>query len=319
MATEARPTRHCLQRLRQYFPKLSPAQQGVAEYILQSPHEVLGSSVHEIAAICATSPSTVVRLAQDIGFDGIKSMKIALAQEIGTILPRMLDAGPGASDGVLGELLDNTIRGVQQTAASIDEAAVARAVEMIRAAPRVDVFGSGSSYLVGSDLVEKLKRLGIHANIDANDYIQAISAAGLMERDLAIGISYSGETRSTLEHLHMAREQGAGTIVVTNFVDATIVQLADVVLSTSVTHHLFPDGSLGGRIAQLLVIDLLFVRLFASDIVRFRRSYHKYNQILLNKASRTRDRVSELQRSHARDEREAEETEGIEELLGGRT
>jgi DNA-binding MurR/RpiR family transcriptional regulator len=163
-------------------------------------------------------------------------------------------------------------------------------VAALATARRVAIFGTGSSYIVGLDLAEKLKRLGINAQIEANDYIQAITAAGLDEDSVAIGISYSGETRSTIEHLHMAREQGARAIAITNFADSTIIQLADVVITTAVSRHLFPDGGMGGRIAQLFVIDVLYMRLFASDVARFGAAYRRYNQILLNKAAHPRDR-----------------------------
>lgn len=291
IVTTKRPSRHCLQRLRQYFPRLSAAQQGVAEYILQHPSEALNSSVHEIAAHCNTSPSTIVRLAKDIGFDGIKEMKLALAQEIGTLLPNIEAQHEFDDDGHLREILDNTILGLQETAASMDFPALQLAVDALAHARHVDVYGASTSFLVGMDLVEKLKRLGIYASSYDNSYMQAISSAGLGKGDVAIAVTYSGETRSVVENLAMAQEQGATTIALTNFQDSTVVQVADIIIPTSVTRHLLPDGSLGGRIAQLFAIDLLFIELFASDPERFQAAFHKYNQILLKKISKSRDRL----------------------------
>lgn len=285
--TDQRPSRHCLQRLRQRFARLSPGEQVVAGYVLQNPEEAVSSSVHEIAEVCGTSSSMVVRLAKDIGFSGIKEMKLALAQEIGTLLPR-IEAHESSAEGHVRELLDNTLLGLQETAAQVDLPTVRRAADILARARHVDVYGAGSSYLVGADLVEKLKRLGIYASTYDNSYMQAISSGGLGAEDAAVGITYSGETQNVLDALGMAREQGASTIAITNFPDSSVVQVAELIIPTSVTRHLLPDGSLGGQMAQLFVIDLLFIELFASDPARFREAFRKYNRILLNKVSKVR-------------------------------
>jgi len=288
---QQRASRHSLQRLRHYFHRLSPTQQRVAEYFMQQPVEALGSSVQEIAARCGTSTSTIVRLAKDIGFEGLKEMKLALAQEVGSLMTRIEAKDLDYPNGHARDLLENTVHGLEETAAGLDQEVVNQAAKVLSGANRVDVYAAGSSFLVASDLVEKLKRIGIYASTYANDYLQAISSAGLAPSDAAFAVSYSGETRSVVESLAIAREHGATTLALTNFPDSTIVEVADIVLPTSVSRHLVPDGSLGGRIAQLWVVDLLFIELFASDPERFRAAYRKYNEILLRKISKNRDRL----------------------------
>lgn len=288
--TVERPSRHCLQRLRQHYPRLSPAQQAVAEYVLKNPSEAMRTSIQDIAARCGTSVSTVVRLAKDIGFEGVKEMKLALALEVGTLIPN-LSMRERSSEGNAAELLENTVLGLSETAAALDIAGVQRVARLLGGARHVDVYGASTSYLVGMDLVEKLKRLGIYAATYENSYMQAISAAGLGSEDVAVAVSYSGETRSVVECLATAREQGATTVALTNFLDSSIVDVADVVLSTAVSRHLLADGSLGGRIAQLYVVDTLFIELIASDPKRFEAAFHRYNQILLQKVRKSRDRL----------------------------
>src|SRR5690606_26524597 len=128
--------------------------------------------------------------------------------EVGTLLPRIEAQDLDDADGYVKELLDNTVLGLEETAAGLDMAALDRAAAALSSASRVDVYAAGSSYLVGSDLVEKLKRIGIYASSYANDYLQSISSAGLREGDVAVAVSYSGETRSVAESLAIAAEQG---------------------------------------------------------------------------------------------------------------
>ena len=52
--------------------------------------------------------------------------------------------------------------------------------------------------------------------------MQKIVAGSLTEHDLAIGISYSGSSKDTVDVMETARKSGAHTIVLTNFRDARI-------------------------------------------------------------------------------------------------
>jgi DNA-binding MurR/RpiR family transcriptional regulator len=275
--------------LRQHFQNLSAAQQRAAEFVLQNPSEALTLSVHEMAARCGVSPSTIVRLAQDIGFKGLKEMKMQLAMEVGTLLPAFEGGARLDDQGHAAAVFENTTLGLHETLEGLDHTAMNEAVAALASANKVDVYGASTSFLVGLDLVEKLKRLGIYASGYSNAYMQAISAMSLAAGDVAFAVTYSGETAEVIETLQVAGEQGATTIALTNFSDSTVVQVADIVVSTSVSRHLLPDGSMGGRIAQLYIVDLIFTKLFASDPARFAAKFHKYNQILLNKVSKAKD------------------------------
>lgn len=246
-------------------------------------------SIHDIAARCSVSPSTLVRLAKDIGFNGFKEMKVQLAMEVGTLLTPRDVSGQQDDQGHAKALFDNTVRGLEETLAGYDQAAVDAAVQALATASKIDVYGASTSFLVGLDLIEKLKRLGIYASGHANAYMQAISAMSLGKGDVALAVTYSGETADVIDALAVAREQGATTIALTNFSDSTVVQWSDIVVSTSVSRNLLPDGSMSGRIAQLYIVDLIFTKLFAKEPDRFAAAFRKYNQILLSKVSKSEE------------------------------
>lgn len=258
--------------------------------MLQFPGEALSLSVHEMASRCGVSPSTIVRLAKDIGFLGVKEMKVQLALEVGTLLPSIAGSDLPDDASYASAVYENTNSALQQTLASLDPAAVDAAVAALTDASKVDVYGASTSYLVGLDLVEKLKRLGIYASGYSNSYMQAISAMSLNPGDVAFAVTYSGETVDVIDAIEVAKRQGATTIVITNFRESTIVQYADIVVPTSVSNNLLPDGSMSGRQAQLYIVDLLFTKVFATNPRRFNAAFLKYNQILLNKVSKSRDR-----------------------------
>lgn len=257
--------------------------------MLQHPTEALSLSVHEIAARCGVSPSTLVRLAKDIGFNGIKEMKVQLAMEVGSLLTSFEGSSQVDDAGHATAVFENTVLGLRETLAALDHGVINTAVKALGLASKIDVYGASTSFLVGLDLVEKLKRLGIYASGYSNSYMQAISAMSLGPSDVAFAVTYSGETVDVIDALRVARQQGATTVALTNFTDSTVVQVADIVVPTAVSRNLLPDGSMSGRMAQLYVVDLIFTKLFASEPERFAAAFRKYNQILLSKVSKSRD------------------------------
>jgi DNA-binding MurR/RpiR family transcriptional regulator len=134
---------------------------------------------------------------------------------------------------------------IADTAKTLDLADLRRAVDAVSAAERVDIFGVGASSYVGEDLQQKLIRIGRAALNWSSTHSAWTSAATLSSR--------------TVEFLAMARSAGAATIAITNHARSPLVAHADVVLRTAARETGFRSGALGSRIAQLMVVDCLFI------------------------------------------------------------
>ena len=85
------------------------------------------------------------------------------------------------------------------------------------------------------------------------------SAALLDERDVAFAISHTGTTADTLEAFTEAGRHGARTVALTNFPKSPIARVADLVLTTAARETTFRSGATASRLAQLTVIDCVFV------------------------------------------------------------
>lgn len=92
------------------------------------------------------------------------------------------------------------------------------------------------------------------------DQHAALTATALLgPGDVAVAISHSGETEDTIDPLRAAGERGATTIALTNAPRSTLARSADLVLTTCARETPFRSGATVSRIAQLAVIDCLFV------------------------------------------------------------
>lgn len=62
--------------------KLTSTQQGIVDYILTYPEEIEKISSYQLAELTYTSPATVVRICQKLGFSGYSEFKIKYLQEV---------------------------------------------------------------------------------------------------------------------------------------------------------------------------------------------------------------------------------------------
>ena len=93
---------------------------------------------------------------------------------------------------------------------------------------------------------------------------------------MAIAISHTGTTIDTVEALRVAEAGGATTIAITNSALAAHAH-ARHVLTTAARETTFRSGAMASRIAQLAVVDCLFVgvaqRSYDRTVLALERTY----------------------------------------------
>ncbi|MQA05662.1 MAG: SIS domain-containing protein [Streptosporangiales bacterium] len=252
-------------RIRSLLPSLRPAEQRVAEHILNDPSGAPNLTITELAQACGTSETTVIRFCRAIGFDGYPGLRLALASDAGREAgtDNAAVGGDISPSDSLAEVVRKVgwhdARAIEDTVSQIDVEVLEQVVEACAGAGRIDVYGVGASAFVALDLQQKLYRIGRHAFAWSDTHVMLTSAALLGAGDVAVAISHSGETDDTIDALTQARERGATTVAVTNFPRSGISAVADHVLSTAARETTFRSGATASRIAQLSVIDFIFV------------------------------------------------------------
>lgn len=254
-----------LVRIRSLLPGLARAEQRVAKVVLDNPASVARRSITEVADAAGTSETTVTRFCKAIGVGGYPELRIALAADTARTEARAerdLGGEIGPEDDlsqVVNKVTFADARAVEETADQLDVATLQQVVDVIAAAGRVDVYGVGASAFVALDLQQKLHRIGRVSFAWNDTHIMLTSAAVLGSGDVAVGISHTGATTDTVEALRTARQRGATTVALTNFPRSPITEVADLVLTTAARETTFRSGAMASRIAQLTVIDCLFI------------------------------------------------------------
>ncbi len=248
-------------RLQGAYSGLRAAEQRVADFILKHPDELIYLTVTELAERTNTSESTVVRLCQKIGYKGYQEFKIVLARDLvepATAIYAAIEPGDDLAT-VKSKVFQANAQALRDTIEVLDDDELQRAVDALAAARRVEIYGVGGSAPLALDAYHKLLKLGLHATALSDGDLMAMSSSLLATDDVALGISHTGASRDVTDALGRARSHGATTICITHRPSSPITKVSDVVLVTAAQQTAFRSDASSSRIAQLAVIDTLYV------------------------------------------------------------
>lgn len=265
-----------LVRMRAAMPQLRPSEERIAALFLAEPSATAALSIADLAARCETSTTSVVRFSKRMGYQHLRQLRMdvlhdATRETFETAgLPEVsgdIDRNDTIEDIVAKVSTAETLS-IADTARMLNVDALSAAVAAVVAARRVDIFGAGASSFVGMDLQQKLIRIGRIALNWPDTHAAWTSAATLEAGSVALAVSHSGTTADTVRFLALARAGGATTIALTNHGGSELAEYADIVLTTAARETGFRSGALGSRIAQLMVVDCLFIGVAQSNYDR---------------------------------------------------
>ena len=253
-------TTGALLRLQSAIPSLSPTEQRLANAILADPEKVLYMSVHQLAEVAEVSAGTIVRFCQSLGYAGFAQFKLVLAADLVTPARTVMgEIEPGDDLRTIAQkIAAGNTQAIADTMRVFDVTAMERAVTAVARARRVEFCAVGASSVVALDAKYKFKRLGMLVDAIADPHQQAMSLSTMAPGDVAVAITYSGDTKDIVESMTVAREAGATTIAITAHSRSHVASLSDVVLLTVPMETPLASGTIRSTIAQLQVLDVLF-------------------------------------------------------------
>ncbi|MFD1178267.1 MurR/RpiR family transcriptional regulator [Paenibacillus puldeungensis] len=257
-----------LHALSSHLDTLPPQERRLGEFILESPSSVIHLGITELANTCGISPSTVTRFCKTFHFKGFPDFKMKLASELahkpsdnhyqdiiaGNDLQKIVEA-----------MEANHLASITDTTRMLDMNLLEKAVKALCRAKRIDLYGVGTSSIVAQDFYQKLIRIGKNCTAFADTHMQITSASTLSKEDVALAISYSGETPETIDALRCAKDSGAITLSLTQYGSSRLATLADIPLFSSSLEEGMRRGDMASRIAQLHVIDILFTGMVSME------------------------------------------------------
>ncbi|MUV39020.1 putative HTH-type transcriptional regulator YbbH [Lentibacillus sp. JNUCC-1] len=249
--------------LTEMLPKLPPSEKKIASYIIEHPQESISLTANELGKRSSTSGAAVIRLCKSLNLQGFQDLKLRIAGDL-----QKPDDYVGYQDiqpnetasSIIKKMTDNTVQTIRETAELLNTEQLQKAVDVLRVSRRIHFIGVGASSIAAEDAQQKFLRIDKTAHAFKDMHMAATLVANASDKDVVVGISFSGETPEIAKILQLANENNAATISLTKYGKSTVVDHADINLFTSATSEpTFRSGATSSRIAQLQVVDILFM------------------------------------------------------------
>ncbi|MGA8943241.1 MAG: MurR/RpiR family transcriptional regulator [Thermoactinomyces sp.] len=251
-----------LHRLQSMLNQLSASERKIAEYILAHPEKAIHMTATELGKYTQTSGATVVRLSKSLQLNGFQDLKMKIAGD----LAKPVDQGyrdikpKEPMDLIIQKITSNTIQSLRDTVEIIEQKELKKAVQVLLQAKNVHFFGIGASHIIALDAQQKWLRINRGATAFADAHLVATQIANAEQNDVVFAISFSGETPEVIKILRLAKMNGVRTISLTKYGSSAVANLAETRLHTSFSAEApFRSGATSSRIAQLHIIDILFL------------------------------------------------------------
>lgn len=274
---------NCLVKIRQLYEEFTNAEKKIANVISDEPEKTIGFTIHELAKYSETSPASVVRFAKKVGFDSYGDMKIELARNIGANrTPEMskLLKSDDSLELISKKIVKNIELTLEETLGLMDFKNIVQAVEALRAADTIYLFGVGASGIVAQDFQQKLVRINKRCVFHVDYHLGLAGASHIKPQDVVVAFSYQGQTREVNEAIRQAKVNGATCIGITKCLANPLHGLVDISILLPNTEQGVRIGAVQSRYTQLLVVDILFAGIAKENFEVTERYLIKTRQII---------------------------------------
>ncbi|AZO72387.1 MAG: SIS domain-containing protein [Mesorhizobium sp.] len=210
----------------------------IAAYALDNPDDIAFGTAASIAASAGVQPSTLIRFAQQLGFDGFTSLQLVFRERLrernSSYDERLAALRAKAEEGAGHRAIFDGFVAAASTSLSdisraLNDAHFEEAVTLLAKADTIYVLAKRRSYPVASYIAYALGKLKIR-----NQLVE--SAAGLnaemigfaTSRDAVIAISFSPYAPATIEETRSIAEQGVPIVAITDSSFSPLAQFAKI-------------------------------------------------------------------------------------------
>ncbi|KQV41451.1 MULTISPECIES: MurR/RpiR family transcriptional regulator [unclassified Rhizobium] len=252
-----------LDLIRQSLSHFTPAERRIAEAILDTPSTAITWSITDAARIAKVSEPSVIRFCRRLDCDGFPDFRLKLAQQLAVRQPPESPAenGDDPFTGLVDDIFNRAAAALREARHDLDLDGLRRAVDMLAAARRIDVYGYGGSGFLASEAQHRLASLGIASVAYADPTLQMISAPRLTAQDVLFVLSFSGRTSYLISNMEIAKKAGARILSISPG-GSIVASLADENINLNAyraSSH--PLSVPTGRGPMYVMLDVLFVLL----------------------------------------------------------
>jgi len=246
---------------REYY-QFTGAERKIADHIMLQRQDHQNMSISELAQSAGVAEATVSRFCRRLGYKGYSAFKLAVAGHPAEAEAADPACGADAPQGGIGELCRRLrevhVGAITQTMDLIDPASLTAAADLLSRAGRVLCVGLGGAMALAQGAAHLFSTALPNFYAADDPQHQAVRCALLDPGDAVLCYACPGAPKGTVELLKLARERGAGAVLVTRSPRSPDMALANVVLECGGGAAPAQAGCAAVRVGQLYLTDVLF-------------------------------------------------------------
>ena len=276
----------CLNAIKNRYTLLTEAEKKVANYIVKNSAQIITMPIAALSDASGSVKSAIIRCCKSLGFDGYKDLKIALAMDLSknkqfNYVPHI--APSDDANAILDKIFAAGAKTLHETAENLNRKTFTAVVAALKNANTVYIYGIGTSGAIVRELQFRLMEYGYTAIALTDIVSMQISTMNIKKGDIAIGISYGGQTIATVDALAGAKKAGATTIALTSRPQSAITEQSNLILEIHSDEIDYPMEAVSARIAYFCMIDAITFALSAQsydETLRRSKQAHEFaNQV----------------------------------------
>ena len=265
--------------------KLTSTEQGIVNYILTYPEELEKISSRQLAELTYTSPATVVRICQKLGFSGYSEFKIKYLQEVNQtpMMDQINRTNPITSEDSLHRIVNKVaaleITAIEQTKKGIDLDQLNRVSELLNQATCIDFYAFDNNLHLAKNACSHFLYAGKQAVIHDSSNAQFMQAFASVEGHVAIIISRTGENPMLYRIANVLHERKIPLLVLTESRHSSLAKISTEHLYLYNVHRFTDMGTILFQTSVQYLFDLLFAILFSRNFENSVKQNEMYEEI----------------------------------------
>lgn len=249
----------------------SNSERNVIDYILKQGTAIKKMTTKEIAEKTYTVPSTLVRIAKKLHYNGWNDLKEDFLRESEYLESHFCNIDANIpfhnNDSIMSiasKIAELKTESIQDTLSLITHDDLQKAISIIRKTSCIHLFAVSNNLLITQEFKHNMSRINKEVHIHGLQNEIFFNAALAREDSCAMIISYSGETGALKEVMHTLKNKNIPTIVITSIGDNTLSKEADCILRICTREKLYSKiATFSTDSAITYLLDVLYSCVFS--------------------------------------------------------
>lgn len=273
-------SRDILQEIERRVPEMTNAQRRVAQHILSGPMDAAFSTINQIANAVGVSTTSVIRLANALGYEAFSDFQKVLKEYLQTYAAPVnkfslntKNIVPATDDrNFISDIYEKELENLNTAATGLNEKTVDAAARKLTGARTIYVCGVRTSESTARYLAYNFNRMFMNTVfVDESPMTMVNCLKHISQEDVLIAVTLSRYNRNVCELAKTCKGNGIPVIAITDSYDSPLIPCSDHHLIGKCSSNAFHNSI----VAQIFLCDLLIGACSQMDRQRVRDNLQK--------------------------------------------